>query len=180
MRSDAELLRAARRDASAFRELYERHAGRVHAFVLARTRDADAAHDLTAETFAQAWLARRRFRDQADGSAFPWLCGIARNLVANSVRRRRIELAACERRGILVRLDEPRAAAEPDERWLEGLDEALDELPEGQRAAVELRVVEGLGYDELAAGLQTTPAAARVRVARGLDRLRRRLGQEAV
>jgi DNA-directed RNA polymerase specialized sigma24 family protein len=28
----------------------------------------DAAHDLTAETFAQAWLARTRFRDRATGS----------------------------------------------------------------------------------------------------------------
>jgi RNA polymerase sigma-70 factor (ECF subfamily) len=63
MRSDAELLRAARSDPAAFRELYERHAVQIHRFHLRRTRDADAAHDLTAETFAQAWLSRRRFRD---------------------------------------------------------------------------------------------------------------------
>jgi RNA polymerase sigma-70 factor (ECF subfamily) len=63
MRSDAELLRAARSDPAAFRELYERHAVQIHGLHLRRTRDADAAHDLTAETFAQAWLSRRRFRD---------------------------------------------------------------------------------------------------------------------
>src|SRR5204862_535805 len=64
-RCDAELLRAARRDPSAFRELYDRYAARVYGYHLRRSGDADAAHDLAAETFAQAWLARRRFRDEA-------------------------------------------------------------------------------------------------------------------
>jgi len=175
MKSDAELIRAARTDAGAFRELYDRYAGQVHRYHLRRTRDLHAAHDLTAETFAQAWLGRRRFRDRAGGSAGPWLFGIARNLLAQSVRRRRIELKACERLGILELLDEPRATAEPDDVWLEGLDEAMAELPAGERDAVELRVIDGLPYDAVAAGLSTTEGAARVRVARGLGRLRQRL-----
>jgi RNA polymerase sigma-70 factor (ECF subfamily) len=175
MRSDAELMRAARKDAAAFGELYERYGTRIYAFNIARTADPDAAFDLTAETFAQAWLARRRFRDEAAGSAGPWLFGIARHLVAQSVRSKRIESRACERLGLRDRLDEPPATAEPQEIWLDGLDEALADLPEGQRAAVELRVIEGLGYDDVAAGLGTSSAAARVRVARGLGQLRHRL-----
>lgn len=174
-KSDAELIRAARTDATAFRELYDRYAEQVHGYHLRRTRDLHAAHDLTAETFAQAWLARRRFRDRAGGSAGPWLFGIARNLLAQSVRRRRIELRACERIGLLERLDEPRVGAEPEDVLLEGLDEALAELPAGERDAVELRVIDGLPYDAVAADLATTEGAARVRVARGLGRLRQRL-----
>jgi RNA polymerase sigma factor (sigma-70 family) len=175
MKSDAALVRAARDDPAAFRELYDRYAARIYGFTLRRTGDPHAAHDLTAETFAQAWIARKRFRDDAAGSAGPWLYGIARHLVAQSVRRRRIESNACARLGILGRLDEPAATAEPTEAWLDGLDEAFAGLPEGQRAAIELRVVDGLEYDEVAAGLATTPAAARVRVARGLGQLRQRL-----
>ena len=178
MRTDAELMAAARKDPRAFRAVYDRYAERVYAFMLGRTRDPHAAHDLTAETFAQAWQARGRFRDESGGSAGPWLFGIARHLVAQSVRRRRIELAACAKLGILERLDEPRASVEPTDDWLEGLDDALDELPDGERAAVELRVVDGLGYDAIAAGLDTTPGAARVRVTRGLARLRHRLDSE--
>lgn len=174
-KSDAELIRAARTDATAFRELYDRYAEQVHGYHLRRTRDLHAAHDLTAETFAQAWLARRRFRDRAGGSAGPWLFGIARNLLAQSVRRRRIELRACERIGLLERLDEPRVGTEPEDVLLEGLDEALAELPAGERDAVELRVIDGLPYDAVAADLATTEGAARVRVARGLGRLRQRL-----
>src|SRR3954452_16472936 len=102
MRSDAALLAAARRDAGAFRELYDRYAERVLGYHLRRCRDEDAAHELTAETFAQAWLVRARFRDECGGSAGPWLFGIARNVLLASVRRSRLEDGARERLGVLA------------------------------------------------------------------------------
>jgi|SRR5581483_2751008 len=154
--TDAELLAAARTDASAFRVFYERYAERVHGYHLRRTRDPEAAHDLTAETFAQAWLSRRRFRDRTGGTAGPWLFAIARNVLVASVRKQQLERKGCERLGVLLE-----AHAEPDETWL---DDVLDEVPD----AVRLRVVDELG---------TTPAAARVRVHRGLTSLRHRLRQ---
>ena len=138
MTTDAQLLRAAHTDSKAFRELYDRYAVRMYRFHLARSRDADAAHDLTAETFAQAWLGRTRFEDVAGGSAGPWLFGIARNVLSASVRRGRLERSASSRLGILERLDREPAAVEPEETWLEGLDEALAELPESQLDALRL------------------------------------------
>ena len=59
-RDDAALLRLARTDAAAFRIVYDRHAVRLHEFMLRRTGDAAAAFELTAETFSQAWLSRGR------------------------------------------------------------------------------------------------------------------------
>ena len=175
MSTDAELLVAARTDPTAFRELYERYAPRVHGFHLARACDPHAAHDLTAETFAQAWLARRRFRDEAGGSAGPWLFAIARHVLSASVRRRRIERSACEKLGLLL----PREpeVVQPTEAWLEGLDEALAGLTQGEHDAIRLRVLGDLEYDEVARELRTTQAAARVRVHRGLTKLRNRLTQ---
>jgi len=174
MRSDAELLAAACSDASAFRELYERYADRVYGFHLRRSRDPHAAHDLTAETFAQVWLSRTRFRDEAGGSAGPWLFGIARHVLLVSVRRRELERSACQRLGMLDAVGrEP--VAEPCEDWLDSLDEALTHLPEAQQDAIRLRVVEDLGYDEAAERLATTPQAVRARVSRGLSALRKHL-----
>lgn len=175
MRTDAQLLTAARTDAHAFRELYERYAERVHRFQLGRTRDHHAALDLTAETFAQAWLSRERFEDRADGSAAPWLYAIARNVLVASVRRRRLEQIARERLGILTTLDRPQFAPEPSEAWLEGLDEALRELGADEREAIRLRIVDELSYDEVGRVAGTTPGAARVRVHRALSTLRERL-----
>ena len=168
--TDADLLAAARTDATAFRAFYERYAERVYGYHLRRTREAEAAYDLTAETFAQAWLSRARFRDELDGTAGPWLFAIARNVLVGSVRKRRLERTACERLGLLVE-----ARAQPDDTWLEGLDEALDELPPGQRDAIRLRVVDELEYGVVARELGTTPEAARVRVHRGLRSLRLQL-----
>jgi RNA polymerase sigma factor (sigma-70 family) len=175
MRTDADLIRASRTDAGAFRQLYDRYAERMYRFHLGRSRDADAAHDLTAETFAQAWLARTSFRDQAGGSAGPWLFAIARHVLSASVRRGRLERTACTRLGVRERLEREPATAEPDGTWLEGLDEALAELPESQLDALRLRYVHDLPYEELADALDTTPQAARVRVHRGLSALRLRL-----
>jgi RNA polymerase sigma factor (sigma-70 family) len=172
MRTDARLLAASRDDPAAFRELYERHAEPVHGFLLRRCRDADAAHDLTAETFAQAWLVRARFRDEADGSAAPWLFGIARNVLLMSVRRRALEARARERLGLLA--DHATSAAEPEPAWLDGLDEALEDLPPAQLKAMRLRFVDDLPYGDVARALGTSPGNARVRVHRALTTLRHR------
>ena len=67
------------------------------------------------------------------------------------------------------------AAVEPSEAWLEGLDDALADLPDDQRQAIGLRVLADLSYDDVAVALHTTPGAVRVRVHRGLAALRSRL-----
>jgi RNA polymerase sigma-70 factor (ECF subfamily) len=175
MTTDASLLAKARTDPHAFRQLYDRYAGRIHAYFLRRTADPDAAFDLTAETFAQAWLVRARFRDEACGSAAPWLFGIARNVLLATLRRGSLERRASERLGVLERLDRPETVAVPDERWSDGADELLDSLPAAQAEAVRLRVLDDLDYDEVASELGTTAPAARVRVHRGLAALRARL-----
>ena len=174
-KSDAALLHAARKDPHAFRELYDRYSGGIHGFHRRRTGSGEAALDLTAETFARAWMLRARFRDRAGGSAGPWLYAIARFVLLESVRRRRLESSAVARVGVLERLDREPASVSPDEAWIDGLDEAIDELPDGLRQALELRIVGDLSYDEVAAGLGTSEGAARVRVARALSLLRARV-----
>ena len=97
---DAELLRRSRRSSAAFRVVYDRHAARLYAFLLtAEPRDRTAAFELTAETFAAAWLSRDRFVDRGDGAA-PWLFGIARHVLATSIREASIERSARRRVGL--------------------------------------------------------------------------------
>jgi RNA polymerase sigma-70 factor, ECF subfamily len=48
------------------------------------------AEDLTAETFARAWNARQRFRGD-EKAALGWLLQIARNLVTDLSRRRKVQ-----------------------------------------------------------------------------------------
>ena len=178
MKTDAQLIREARTSPDAFAELYRRHVRRVYSWFRARTTD-PIASDLTAETFAQAALSLRRFRDEAGGSALPWLLGIARNLARRHFDEQRVETKARERLGMPIRaydldLDESDRRADTD-RLRPALAAALDTLPAGQRRALELRVVDELAYADVAASLECSEGAARIRVMRALDSLARAL-----
>jgi RNA polymerase sigma factor (sigma-70 family) len=171
---DAELLRLD--SGEAFAVVYDRHVQQV--FTWARARVGEHAADLTAEVFARAWLSRRRFRDEGDGSAFPWLCGIARNVLLDSLRKRRVEQAARVRLGLPVEV-----ALDPEyeavERRLSLPEAALEEiatLPGPERELLLLRVVEERPYREIAARLRCSPQTARARVSRTLRRLHLALG----
>jgi RNA polymerase sigma factor (sigma-70 family) len=170
-RTDAELIRVAESDAGAFGELYRRHVSTVHGWF--RRRLAWAASDLAAETFAQAWLSRRSFRDEAGGSALPWLFGIARNVARESARRNEVETRARRRLGLPTDLASEDGYDAVEERLSPSvaLAEALDTLPEHERDALELRVVGELPYEDVAEQLGVRPAAARLRVSRALRRL---------
>src|SRR5215831_12770485 len=170
-RTDAELMDAAASDAGAFGELYRRHVSTVHRWF--RRRLEWAASDLTAEAFAQAWLSRRSFRDEADGSALPWLFGIARNVARESARRNEVETRARRRLGLPVDLasDDGYEAVEERLSPHAALADALETLPEHEREALELRVVNELPYDDVATRMGVRPAAARLRVSRALRRL---------
>jgi len=169
--TDVELLRDAERDPEAFGELFRRHAPSVHAWLARRLEW--AASDLTAETFARAWLSRRGFEDHRDGSLRPWLLGIARNVLRDSVRRDRVETAARERLGLPLDLATEDGYTAVEERLSPrvALTAALGGLSAPERDAVELRVLDGLPYEEVAERLGIQPAAARLRVSRGLRHL---------
>ena len=173
--TDAELIVASVDDPLAFRELYDRCADPLLAFLYRRVLDAEVAADLLAETFAIAYEKSGRYRDTgAPGAA--WLYGIARIELSRYFRRHRVQLRTAQRLGLVVpELDDESARAiarlvERDERSA-GLAEALTQMSPAEREAVELRVVSELEYSDIASRLNCTEAAARVRVHRGLARL---------
>lgn len=170
-RSDAELIRASGSDPTAFAALYERHATAVHSWLVRRIEW--AASDLTAETFARAWLIRARFRDERDGSALPWLLGIAGNLLADAARHDRIETRARARLGLPLDLTEEDGYTEVEQRLSPrvALARHVESLAPHERDALELRIIDELSYKEVAERLAIRPAAARLRVSRALRRL---------
>jgi RNA polymerase sigma-70 factor, ECF subfamily len=172
--SDAELLRAG--SADAFEEVYDRHAAQLLAWAWARV--GEHAADLTAEVFARAWLNRSRFRHENETSALPWLLGIAKNVLRESLRKRRVEDAARRRLGMprllaqdaaLDAIDDGRSLSESERR-------TLASLPQQDRELLRLRVIEERSYRDIALRLRCTPQAARRRVSRLLRQLQYTLG----
>jgi RNA polymerase sigma factor (sigma-70 family) len=174
--SDAELIACG--DPAGFAELYTRHVAQVHGWSARRLPW--AASDLTAETFARALLSRERFRDDRGGSALPWLLGIARNVLADTVRQDKIETRARERLGLPVDLASEDGFTEVEDRLSPrlALERRFNALPPGEREALELRVIDEFAYDEVAETLDIPPNAARLRVSRALRRLAHTVPQE--
>jgi RNA polymerase sigma factor (sigma-70 family) len=178
--SDAQLLQASRKRPEAFAVFYRRHASSVYADLRRSVDRQEVALELTAETFAQALRSAHRYRE-GKGSAGAWLAGIANNLVATYRRRRRVEDRA--RRAYGIR--EQTTFSDPHDETVRRLDaearrgalaSAIALLPADQRDAVELRVLEEAPYGLIATRLGCSEAAARVRVHRGLARLRTQIG----
>jgi len=148
-----------------FGAMYEQYARDVLRFATFLTGSRAEAEDITSETFVRAWTSAGAIRV---ATVKAYLFMIARNL---HVDRRR-ELA---RRGALA-ADPPDPAPRHDTA-LDRRDElqrvlaALQALPEIDRAAVLMRADEGLSYEDIAAALGLTVAAARVKVHRARMRL---------
>jgi RNA polymerase sigma factor (sigma-70 family) len=172
---DDELLLLSRARADAFGELYDRHAEALLRFFVGRTFDPDVAAELTAETFAQAFVSRHRFRPQG-GGATAWLYGIARHQLSRFHRRGAVDARARGRLGLPQRdlSDEDYDRIEElmdTQEVREAVGDAFALLSTEQREAVNLRVVEGRPYQEVAELTGSSEQTARARVSRGLRRL---------
>lgn len=173
--TDAQLLALSKARPEAFGEFFERHHRKVLAFVYRRTGCPEIAADLTSETFAAAFLARRRYRDTG-APAEAWLLAIARRKLVDSLRRGQAESKARRRLGIgSVPLDDSTIEEIEDlvdvRSMRSAVREAMASLPEGQAKAVYMRVGLELPYSVIAHRLECSEGAARVRVMRGLARL---------
>jgi RNA polymerase sigma-70 factor (ECF subfamily) len=81
---DAAVLAGSLRQPEWFGQIYDRHFPGIYRYIESRL-GSDAADDLTAETFIDAFRRRASF-DPARGAVRPWLFGIATRLVAQHRR----------------------------------------------------------------------------------------------
>lgn len=174
----AEQLRWIGTDPGLFEVFYREHVEEVQRFVARRVGDLERAADLTAEIFLAAIGSAHRYRPRS-GSPKAWLYGIARVLVANDRRRRGRQRAGEERLRGSALLDEEDAArmdaridAAAQSRRLYA---AMDRLPEGERAVLELVAIDELTVAEAAAATGVRPVTARVRLHRARGKLRAEL-----
>jgi len=184
--SDPELLAriADARDPQALETLYDRYARPVYSVLLRVVGDRAAADELQQEVFLKLWRNAQTF-DRARASALPWLLTLARNAALDRVRtkaerQRRREFGDDESSTALQ--SAPHASARHDEAWLdrrrlaEQVSEALEQLPEPQRRALELAYFEGLSQTEIAAQLDAPLGTVKSWVRKALLRLRDDLG----
>jgi RNA polymerase sigma-70 factor (ECF subfamily) len=173
---EADWIRAAQAgDRSAFACLVEKYWDLLYRYLYRMTRNRHAAEDLTQETFLKALAAVGSFRAGTNFRA--WVFAIGHNNFVNQKRaERRAKLAL------------PEDAAAPDvgvaesttenREALEAVSRAVSELPSDFRAALVLRVEEGMSFREVARVLNTTEETARWRVFKARQKLMKVLSPE--
>ncbi len=177
---DHQLLAQFTRDNSetAFAALVERHIGLVYAVALRSVGNAHAAEEITQAVFII--LTRKAEELSAKIILSGWLYQTTRLTAANflrtEIRRQHREQEAYMQSQLETTADLSRpseAAAETWTRIAPLLDDALDKLGTRDRDALALRFFENKSMAEIGAALGASEDAAKVRVSRALEKLRK-------
>ncbi|MGH9082344.1 MAG: RNA polymerase sigma factor [Acidimicrobiales bacterium] len=159
----------------AWEMLYHHAYPKLYAYARRRLPGPEHAGDAVAETMARAIAGIATWAGEG-GGFLAWLYGILRHVVADAQRVswREHPAAAADVSGST---SEPTSASEPHERLvhreeLDHLRSAFSRLAPEEREVLELRVVDGLGADEVASVLGRRPGAVRMAQSRALAHLR--------
>ncbi len=169
--------RAAGGDNAAFEELVSRYEKLVYSVTYRMTGNREDALDLSQETFIKVWKSLKFFKFESAFST--WIYRVAGNVCLDFLRRqkRTQSLTVSDEE---VQLDLPDEEQDPARMVLEraGQEEisgALATLEPEYRAALTLRAVAGLSYQEIADALGVQPGTVKSRISRGRERLRKKL-----
>ena len=161
-------------DPDAFEVFYRAHLEGVRRFVARRVADPQLAADLTAEIFLAAIRSADAYSPDR-GEPSSWLVGIARHVVAGEFRRQARDRDAVRRLAGRRPLDADSLARIEEridaEREMRDVYAALAQLPERDRALLEMVAVDELTITEAAAVLGLDPGTARVRLHRARARI---------
>ncbi len=157
--------------------LYDRYAAVVYRMAIRIVKNAELAEDVVQEVFWRVWRRSGSF-ERERGRVAQWLFGIAHNLCIDELRRMRSRPVS-----VYEDVEHPRIQQLPDERtdvvgevWnaeqRRVLKQALSQLPDAQRQAIEMAYFGGLSHQEIATRLDRPLGTIKTRVRLGLHKMR--------
>lgn len=163
-------------DKEALSAIVLRHQRGLVGFLTRLSGDRDTAQDLAQETFLRVWNSCGRYRPV--GRFTTWLYTIAYRLSIDT--RRAWSSSRTDGMDEDTRQFEDRSAVTPEAAAIESdlarhVQQEIDALPKQFRPVLILRSQRELSYAEIAAVVGCSEGAARVRMHKGLNLLRRRL-----
>ena len=166
-------------DVDAYAILVKRYQKPIFNLMMRTTSCEEDAFDLTQEAFVRAYEKLERFKPS--GRFFPWLYTIGMNLARDFSRKtktRKIKKAELYemQKSLSVESDLSKSLLERIDA--QRVKEVLQDLPLEYREAVILRFHEGMSIREVALSIGISVSGAKMRIHRGLLKLRRLLNAE--
>lgn len=161
-------------DPAAFAELVDRHKEAVYRWIYSWVGRKESAEELAQDVFLKAFRDLGNFR--GDSKFSTWLHQIALNRCRDHWRSRQRKPESLGADKVFAKLESSQESAEQaaaGRQDAEALRSAMTELPDIYREAISLRFFGDLSYDEIATLLGESLSSVKMRVTRGLARLRR-------
>jgi RNA polymerase sigma factor (sigma-70 family) len=154
LQGDEKLIAMARNgNPGAFEAIVDRYQGRLLGFCRQMLGSTEDAEDVLQEVFVNAYKAM--LADEREINLRPWLYRIARNRCLNHLRKPKAD--AQETMDMVPEVDAASTAERVHNREeFRQILSDVNKLPETQRAALLLREMDALSYEEIAAAMETT------------------------
>ena len=180
MNSDEQDIRAIAKirqgDRNAFSDIVDKYKGLIYNLVTKITGNSLEAEDITQDVFIQIYKNLNRY--DVTKRFFPWMYTVALNVIRNKQTKRTPLVLSSEQEGLadkwLKYLDTPeKTVAIAQQQMI--LARCILDLPIKQREAIVLRYYQGLAFEEIAEIQSCSVSAAKMRVYRCLEQLKRRI-----
>lgn len=172
--SDIELIRRVlhENDSRAFESLMKRYSSSVFGSALRIMKDEDNAAEVTQMAFIQAYKQLDSWRGENFGA---WV-----TIIANHIALRLLER---EKRKVSEPLDEnveplDESYDEEKEQRLQSLEQAVAQLPEGDRQIIQWHYYDGVSLSDIAERLNQTENNIKVKIFRIRERLKKKLNTD--
>ncbi len=155
-------------DRPVFTELFESHAEAVRNFIYYKCGDKEQAEDVMQEAFIKMWHhCKKVIFEKAKG----FLCTVANNLFLNQVARQKVRLEYTKLPHSNKNIESPDFVMEEKE-FMNKLQDAIAELPDGQREVFLLNRIDKKTYTEIAEMLDISVKAVEKRMHNALKKMR--------
>ena len=163
-------------DEAAFEEIVETYRERLYRVAWRILRDDESAEDAAQEAFIKVYRHIARFEERS--SLYTWMYRITVNIALNKLKRDRfrnmVPLGDIVRQDKSPRSDPARAAMGSE--VVEKVREAVETLPDKQRAVFTLKFYEGLSHKEIAEVVGCSEGTSKANYFHAVRKLRKLLG----
>ncbi|WP_242696019.1 RNA polymerase sigma factor [Desertivirga brevis] len=150
-------------------ELYKLYSKAMYNIAMRILNDADEASDMLQESFIDAFLRIKEFRQES--SFGMWIKQIVVNKCISQLRKRKFEFLSTEEVDLSEIPDEDEFNEEELQLQVEEVKKAIHMLPEGYRIVLSLYLLEGYDHEEIAFILKITESTSRTQLLRAKRKL---------